>query len=243
MDLLNPLSRYIADRFYLKKIFRAECLTSDEVGDFVYIRADKNPTNGLYRVGKTDPVNILKMPSVGIIKEKLDVSLCVVQTGGIVDGAGLTPQGAGFIGLDAKLTQDPTTLIAPAGGACYVQPVGSALAVDIFSLDISFTLLKRVASDVVGSSEVRLLKIGTDGSAEELLTGDTVTIGGLTLGGDLNMGGNQITNVAPGVNPTDGVNLSQLTGAVVFDVDRILIDDNTGNVVSDDVLGNVLVNT
>lgn len=42
-------------------------------------------------------------------------------------------------------------------------------------------------------------------------------------------------------NPSPGVSLSDLLGGG-FDINKVLVDDVTGAVLTDDILGNVLVN-
>lgn len=59
------------------------------------------------------------------------------------------------------------------------------------------------------------LFMSAEGFHEEMALSDTATFGGLTLGGDIAMGGNNITGLGDGVNPQDAVNKSQLDQAVI----------------------------
>ena len=49
-----------------------------------------------------------------------------------------------------------------------------------------------------------------EGWHEEMASTDTITLGGLTMGGNVNMGGYNITNMADGVNASDAVTMQQL---------------------------------
>ena len=52
-------------------------------------------------------------------------------------------------------------------------------------------------------AERKPLFISTEGYPEEMATTDSMTLGGLTMGGDLDMGSNTITNLATPSNDTD----------------------------------------
>lgn len=49
----------------------------------------------------------------------------------------------------------------------------------------------------------------------------------LGLDRNLNLNGYKIINVAPGTNPTDGINVSQLSGGTVTTANNILATDGT----------------
>lgn len=54
----------------------------------------------------------------------------------------------------------------------------------------------------------------TEGYSEEMADSDSIVLGGLTMGGDIVMGGNKITGLADGVAGTDAVTLAQLDAAI-----------------------------
>lgn len=65
-------------------------------------------------------------------------------------------------------------------------------------------------------AEVRLLYMdATDGFPTEIdPTADTITLAGLTMGGDIAMGGNKVTGLADGTNAADAVTFGQFDAAL-----------------------------
>ena len=59
-------------------------------------------------------------------------------------------------------------------------------------------------------AEIKLITLDAEGFECEHDSADTLTIGGLTMGGDIIMGGNSVTGLADGVAATDAVTLQQL---------------------------------
>lgn len=131
MLILNQLSIPSAYRLLVAKRIKAECLSSDAVGDCVYIRDAGIPD--FYRVEKADPADVTKMPAVGIIIEKFSTTGCYVQVAGDLSTfSGLTPNGLVYVGLDGRPTQEPHVE--------YLQTLGYALDTDTVFLSFSAAL-------------------------------------------------------------------------------------------------------
>ena len=64
-------------------------------------------------------------------------------------------------------------------------------------------------------AERKILGFNAEGFEEEIAAADTITLGGLTMAGDIAMGTNKVTGLADGVADTDAVNLGQLNQAVI----------------------------
>jgi hypothetical protein len=65
-------------------------------------------------------------------------------------------------------------------------------------------------------AERKPLFMSADGFSEEMSpTGDSMTLGGLTMSGAIAMGTNKVTGLGPGTAGTDAVNLDQLNQAVI----------------------------
>lgn len=103
--------------------FNAECLSTDEVGKWVYISDEKQA--GIAQVETVDPNNPIKVPAVGIIKSKPTATTAVVQWGGLLEGVliGLEPRKLVYVAADGSSTQSPP-------GTTYEQIVGVATDVD-----------------------------------------------------------------------------------------------------------------
>jgi hypothetical protein len=76
---------------YTNVEFYAVCSTAEAVGDPVYIFAP--PVLGVYNVRKVSITDTVKMPAIGVVKEKLTDTSCRILVCGILEGAysGLTP--------------------------------------------------------------------------------------------------------------------------------------------------------
>jgi hypothetical protein len=76
------------------------CLSSDSVGDIVYIRDEFTGTR--YRVEAADPSDSDKMPGVAVILSKQSPTACIIQFQGFLDlYTGLTPGEPYFVGTDS----------------------------------------------------------------------------------------------------------------------------------------------
>jgi hypothetical protein len=116
--------------------FVGPCLSSAALGDLVYI------ASAGMAVRKADPVDYLKLPSVGCIIEKETSTIAVVQTSGIVTSpyTGLTPGRSYFVGLDGRPALTPP---APSPGELlFHQPIGIALDVTVMLLIPSINLTR-----------------------------------------------------------------------------------------------------
>jgi hypothetical protein len=109
----------------------AECLSSNVVGDWIYVR--DAVLAGKYQVDKADPGNSGKVPAAGIIVEKINSTNCKVQWSGKLKGVveGLTPGLTIYLGADGRTshTPDPTT----------PQPLGVAIDVNEILIEPDWT--------------------------------------------------------------------------------------------------------
>lgn len=107
---------------------RANCLSSDAVGDCVRITGPKVGT--LYQVTKVAIATVGNPPAVGIITKKHSATLCVVQFHGPMKGvySSLTPNQPYFAGTDSRLAK-VGDLTYPSGLA-YFQQIAVALHTD-----------------------------------------------------------------------------------------------------------------
>lgn len=125
-----------------QKIFgRADCPSSDLVGDCVIIRGPK--VGNRYQVQKPDLTDIRTGPSVGIIVKKYSSTECLVQfSGPLVDVySGLTSGSAYWMGSDARLTDVRPS--AGVGETLYLQLMGVATDSDEILLNPQAPLLLR----------------------------------------------------------------------------------------------------
>ena len=116
----------------------ANCLSSDAVGDLVYVTGDQ--VMDRYQVTKADRTESAKVPSIGLLVEKESATECQVQTQGVVEGlfSGLTPGRTYFLGADGRPSLDVTTV-----AGTYVQRIGVALGTDVLLLGLDTFLTKR----------------------------------------------------------------------------------------------------
>lgn len=113
--------------YALGRYFEADCLSSDDVDDCVYVTGPD--VGGVAQVSKVDPRNISTMPMVGIIVEKSTTTKCLVQTFGEVHLSQiLVPGKRYFVGTSG--TPDVNIPTALVGGVAAVQPIGTALDED-----------------------------------------------------------------------------------------------------------------
>jgi len=99
----------------------ANCLSSDVVGDMVYITGPK--VGARIQVAKVDVDDAAKMPAYGIITAKTTATECTVQLDGVVAGT-FNPNALYFAGIDGRLLEGPPA--RPGAGYRRVQFVGQA---------------------------------------------------------------------------------------------------------------------
>lgn len=120
----------------------ANCLITDEVGDFVHITGDIVADR--IQVEKVDVTDRTTMPAIGVIIEKTSDTECVVQTDGDYITTGLTAGTLYYIGNDSKLSADRPT--AAIGGIALVQIVGEALDATKLYLDLELDIVEAADS-------------------------------------------------------------------------------------------------
>ena len=109
----------------------ANCDAADEVGDAVYINADKiGDRYQVHRVDVDDVVEPYKAIGMGIIREKTTDTECSVRISGVLEGVytGLTPGKRLFVGINSRPNHTPPT--RPTSGKRILQKVGYAIASD-----------------------------------------------------------------------------------------------------------------
>lgn len=116
----------------------AACAETDEVGDLVYVSGSMQA--GDLTVTKVDVSQFAKMPSIGVIINKLGPTRCVVQMEGEIRGVyhDLTPGRVYFAGSAGQPVLSPPT--PTPGGKTYLQPVGVALSDNVLSLKLQINL-------------------------------------------------------------------------------------------------------
>jgi hypothetical protein len=142
MPLLNALSVPRGLATFPRKWLKANCQTTDNVGDCVYVTGDA--VGNFYQVTRADPRDQSKMPSIGIIISKKSTTECKVQFIGEVHSVyvGMPPRATLFVGADGRLSAVPP---APnPGGYTFVQAMGSAVASSTVVMLPSLALTKRV---------------------------------------------------------------------------------------------------
>jgi len=120
----------------------AICQASDVIGRCVYISGPE--VGGKYQVSTVDPQNGSKIPSIGVIVEKLTSTTCIVQLSGALKDivTGLTPGKALFVGAGGILSH---SLPSPGISFAYVQPMGVAVDSNALLLSPSLSIIKRIA--------------------------------------------------------------------------------------------------
>jgi len=107
-------------------------MLTDQVGDAVYIRGNKN---SYYKVARADTAQASTMPSIGVIIKKWGFTDVLVQMGGPVLGiyTGLTAGQTYWVGP----TGSPVGFLPAIDGAtqrAYTQVLGVALDADVLLL-------------------------------------------------------------------------------------------------------------
>jgi len=137
----NPLTIVRADALYSRKRVQVECLSSDEVGDPMAAR--DNPVDGVWKVHRSDPFDVTRMPAFGILVEKTSTTTGWMQLFGPIEGiySGLELGRVYFVWRPGNPpTQVPPT--AGPSGYAMVQGIGVAVAEDILLLtgDLQMTM-------------------------------------------------------------------------------------------------------
>lgn len=111
--------------------FLADCLSTDSVGDGVYV-SGPNVANRI-QVEKVDITDSNKIPAIGIIESKITTTVCVVRHVGRlqVSGASFTP------GRNVFFTNSGLSSTIPAGAGEYVQKAGQAIDTDEIFIQIT----------------------------------------------------------------------------------------------------------
>lgn len=109
----------------LGRYFRANCLSTDAVGIFVYVTGPS--VGGVPQVSQVDITVPGKFPAVGIIVEKSDPTTCLVQVRGEIEvsPAALVPGRPYFVGLDGVITNLPPAPLP--GVTAAIQSIGTAI--------------------------------------------------------------------------------------------------------------------
>ena len=115
-------------------LIEANCLSSDAVGDCVYIVGDR--VGPLLQVTRGNPRILTQIPFVGVIDTKLTTTSCFVRTAGPLTGVytGLLLNQQLWVGLNGRLTAVQSSITALPGSKVAVQQMGVSLASDIVEL-------------------------------------------------------------------------------------------------------------
>jgi len=142
MDLLNALSVPRGLATFPRKWLKANCQTSDNVGDCVYITGGM--VGEFYQVTKVDPADQSKMPAVGIITSKKGPTECRVQFLGEIKNiySLMTPGKLLFIGSDGRLNETPPLPLP--SGYVFVQPMAVVASSTVLVVAPALLLTKRV---------------------------------------------------------------------------------------------------
>jgi len=126
--------------YRLKDTRKANCQSSDAIGDFVCISGD--PVGGIDTVTKADPTDFNKMPAVGVIVAKDGPTQCLVQWFGETPEifSGLSSGEIYFVGLDSKIAERPPLGASPT----FSQSIGVATASNRLYLSPDNNMTKRL---------------------------------------------------------------------------------------------------
>lgn len=110
---------------------QAYCLSSDAIGNCVYISNDK--VGQFYQVTSVDidSTDIIESVAIGIIITKRIATECNIQVFGELENvyAGLTTGKVAYVGVDSKPTH--TRPVKPISGKRMIQQIGFALSTNI----------------------------------------------------------------------------------------------------------------
>lgn len=117
----------------------ANCLSSDLVGDLVYITGPS--IEGLLQVSRVDISDSTKVPSVGIIVSKASPTICRVLRSGVFSTGSLVSGKLYFAGVDGRPTE-----IRPVAtpSKVFVQVVGVALDASSLLVSPSFNMVRVI---------------------------------------------------------------------------------------------------
>jgi hypothetical protein len=118
----------------------ANCLSTDSVGDLVYITGDS--VGGIIQVSKVDITDYSKMPGVGVIISKSSSTDCIILRYGLLNVTGLTPGSIYFVDSNSR----PTLIrpVASPGVKVFVQVIGVAMDSSRLLLNPSFNLTRVI---------------------------------------------------------------------------------------------------
>jgi hypothetical protein len=118
-----------------KQVLPALCLVTDNVGDAIYVHGPRIGT--YFQVTRLNIDDMVSVPSLGIIIQKIDTTHCLVQLRGLVSGiyTGLTPNQQLFVDTTGRLTHLIPPAPTPSIGKRCIQTMGYALDVAVFYLD------------------------------------------------------------------------------------------------------------
>jgi hypothetical protein len=116
-------------------LYEVTCTATENIGDLVVVmNADKV-------VQKTDVTNYARMPAAGILVAKFSDVRALMQVSGPLEGlfSDLHPGRLYFVGADGRPTATPPT--ATPGQRCFIQPVGTALDINVLLFEPSRNLI------------------------------------------------------------------------------------------------------
>jgi hypothetical protein len=135
------------------------CDATDIVGDCVYVSGP--PIDGYPKVSKCLITSTTRMPVIGILIKKYDVTSGLLATGGLITYPDpLTPGLLYWVSTIGRLT---STVPTPATAYWYLQEVGEALTSSVLQLQLRLPF-RRYSTTILGHNATR---IGTDGLLEE----------------------------------------------------------------------------
>ena len=176
------------------------------------------------------------------IKKNTDGSLAVNTTPltNNADGTVKTPTAPNAIAtagdIANAINNSGFTLTAQGSNGSLVKP---GATVDMNNTDDNIVISKSASDNKVTYNLAKDLKVDSVTAGDTVMGTDGITINNGSANGNtvsltkdgLNNGGNRITNVAPGVNATDAVNVSQLQGLahhINNRIDDVADDANAG---------------
>jgi len=120
----------------------ADCLGTDEIGDFVYVTGDT--VLGRHQVTRVDVDDVGAMPAIGVITAKATATECTVRRFGDVAAVGLTPGGVYFVDTDSQIKLGPP--VHPPVGTRHVQRVGVAIDSTTLMLESTSNIIRILPS-------------------------------------------------------------------------------------------------
>ena len=176
------------------------------------------------------------------IKKNTDGSLAVNTTPltNNADGTVKTPTAPDALAtagdIANAINNSGFTLTAQGSNGSLVKP---GATVDMNNTDDNIVISKSASDNKVTYNLAKDLKVDSVTAGDTVMGTDGITINNGSVNGNtvsltkdgLNNGGNRITNVAPGVNATDAVNVSQLQGLahhINNRIDDVADDANAG---------------